>query len=176
MRAFFALPLPGAPRRALSAWMATQNLPRAVSPDNLHLTLAFLGDVGPEVLARAAAGAAAVATHHAHLALASQRVSAFPRLHGARILFLELAASEGLKALVVDLRAVLAASGVPSDGKPFVPHITLARPRTRCPLPEPPPRQAWTARERVLLESRPEIGGRRYFALDAWELIAPPPA
>ena len=50
-RLFFAIELPGEVREQLIHWRAAQFPPEAgrpVAADNLHLTLAFLGDVSAE--------------------------------------------------------------------------------------------------------------------------------
>lgn len=51
MRAFLALPLPKATADALLAVQATLPVGRPVPEENLHLTLAYLGDTSDDVLA-----------------------------------------------------------------------------------------------------------------------------
>lgn len=140
MRAFIALPLPedfatdvAALARRLSAELEGRFLPR----ENRHLTLAFLGDIDErEVVAAAEALDAACAGADA-IPLRSDGLGKFGRASDAT-LWLGIAADPALANLAARLRDELNARNVPFDGKPFKPHVTLAR-RARIPKRDLPP-------------------------------------
>lgn len=122
MRLFIAIPLEGA---ALDAALSAQAAFRKggvrgnyTKPENLHLTLAFIGEV-PD--ARDAIDAVrAVPFEPMELRLSG--VGAFGDLW-----WLGLERSEPLETYVRRLRRALAEAGIPFDRKRFAPHVTLVR-------------------------------------------------
>ena len=127
MRLFIALPVPANAGRRL---IRTQNAlikkgarGRAVPPENLHLTLVFLGNVpDPAPVTEALKAVPAPKT-----ALAFEKLTLFGDVTVA--LFGRNAA---LDAYVRELRAALDAAGVSYDRQAFRPHVTLMR-RTALP-------------------------------------------
>lgn len=128
MRLFIALPLP--PDIAASAAALLPQLPglRPVKPDLLHLTLAFIGRVPDEQLDRVIAATREAATIQKPFAATLATSGRFPLTGRPHVVWLGLtdgaAESERLAAAV---RAALARHAIPFDGKPFRPHVTLAR-------------------------------------------------
>lgn len=131
MRAFVALNLPDATRRAL--WAATEplrdlDLPvKWVRPDGIHLTLKFLGETDdghtPELTAalrRAATGAAA-------LPVAVEGFGAFPDPARARVIWAGVTAEPALELLQDAVEREFAPLGFPTEGRAFRPHVTLGR-------------------------------------------------
>ena len=109
----------------------TQTSARRLSPSDLHLTLAFIGEL-PDVQAQRLA-AVLENTFGESLAWTIDRAGTFPR---ARVLWVGGAASPALGALANEVRSCLTRVGVTFDARPFVPHITLARAyRTGARLP-----------------------------------------
>ena len=87
-------------------------------PENLHLTLAFIGEYGePEAVMEAAASVA-----FRPVCLRLDGVGNFGNLYWAG-----LAKDEALSAYVGKLRRALAAREIPYDRKRFFPHVTLVR-------------------------------------------------
>ena len=87
-------------------------------PENLHLTLAFIGEYGePEAVMEAAASVA-----FRPVCLRLDGIGNFGNLYWAG-----LAKDEALSAYVGKLRRALAAREIPYDRKRFSPHITLVR-------------------------------------------------
>ncbi|HJV90801.1 MAG TPA: RNA 2',3'-cyclic phosphodiesterase [Holophagaceae bacterium] len=170
MRLFFSLPLPPEPQARLQTWMGAQGLLREGLPLQLHLTVAFLGEVAPELALTAARCGAESAARHGAFALTSGPVGTFPRRHGAQVVFLEVAPLAPLVALAEDLRQRLGVAGVPADPKPFHPHLTLARLPSGRPLPEAPPAETWTVDRLHLVESRLSVDGARHESRFAWSL------
>jgi 2'-5' RNA ligase len=143
LRCFIAVGGEGDLAGSLGPWLEGT---RAAFPElsvtptqNLHLTLAFLGELDdPQVgAAGAAVAAAAMAPSDASTGwtLGWGTPDAFPNIRRPRVLWLGV--ERGRKRLL-DVHAVLAAElhsrGLPVDDKPYRPHLTLARVR-RPPLP-----------------------------------------
>ena len=102
-----------------------------------HLTLAFLGDV-PEADALVAADALEAACAGVpRIPLRAAGLGTFGRKDDAT-LWLGIARSPELERLAARLREELAARELSFDGKPFKPHVTLAR-RARIPRGDLPP-------------------------------------
>jgi RNA 2',3'-cyclic 3'-phosphodiesterase len=158
---------------------------RWVAPQQVHLTLQFLGTVvATHVPALVRAVEPAVATHPAMLLRAGE-VGAFPSADAPRVLWLGVRGdSAGLLALYHAVRdAVRGVEGVIADRKPFRPHLTLGRVRTgrrdmpgmttlaaalARPIAVPP--TAWPAREVALIRSVLGPGGSRYTVLERFSL------
>jgi 2'-5' RNA ligase len=110
-------------RRASEAPRATW-----VTAERMHVTLKFAGQlpldaVGPLGSALAGVASAWTAPHAVSL-----RLDAFPALRDARTVVLALDDTGGrLAELAHSVDSLLSAHGVPSEGRPFRPHITLAR-------------------------------------------------
>ena len=131
MRAFVALNLPDATRRAL--WSATEPLRRRdwpvtwVKPEGIHLTLKFLGDADDDRAAElgAAVGRAAAGTHPLPLAL--RGFGAFPDVSRPRVLWVGVEGEPPLELLQHALERELEPLGFPTEARPFRPHVTLGR-------------------------------------------------
>ena len=134
MRAFVALELPEAfadEVAALSRALAEVCAGRFVSPENHHLTLAFLGDVN-EAEARLAMDALdAACAGVGPVRLVATGLGAFGRARDAT-LWLGIEKDPQLMTLAVRVREELAARSLAFDEKDFLPHVTLTR-RARLP-------------------------------------------
>lgn len=124
IRAFVALPLPEPVRQQLNLLQFLLPLPRRVPPENLHLTLAFLGELPGDVV------------EDAHHALDALRAPQFPlQLQGVesfgssapRNVHVGVAASEPLNALQRKVETALRRAGIALERRRFAPHVTLAR-------------------------------------------------
>ncbi len=134
MRLFFALVPDAALRAALrerALEMARQIGGRAVPPGNLHLTLAFLGEVEPARVTALATIYGALPTEQ--FALTLDRIGEW---HHAGVAWIAPSVVPPLlSALHAQLSAALAAAGFVVESRPFRPHVTLVRRRAR-PLPD----------------------------------------
>jgi RNA 2',3'-cyclic 3'-phosphodiesterase len=97
---------------------------RAISADDLHLTLAFLGSVADEARTGLEDAVDRVAAAHAPFELALGRIGNFER---ARALWLGGTATPDLRALLRNLNQELTAVGHELDRRRFQPHVTVAR-------------------------------------------------
>jgi len=173
-RLFFAL-WPDAGLRAAAVARLVQIVPRGVGrpqrPDQLHVTLVFLGDVPERRLAEV--HAAAQASPGATFTIEFDSLEHWRR---PRVLCLVAAdVPPPLAALVGALKAALATRQLPVDDRPFRPHLTLARKLARFDGPARVEPLAWPATTLALVESRPGPAGARYEVLGSWPLAAPPP-
>lgn len=141
MRAFLAVELSDAIRDSLREFMAPlQRLDVPVKwtrPENLHLTLKFLGDV-PEENVPAVIEIATSASHGlAETALTIEGAGAFPNLKRPRVLFVKGADDPPvLEELARRLNRNLTRAGVPKEERGFKVHVTLGRARRPRPAPE----------------------------------------
>jgi len=90
---------------------------RFLEPDNLHMTLAFIGE-WPDDITHLLPGV------EKPFPLRLTHPGIFPE---AKVLWAGVKPSAELNLLARRVRSNLSASGIPFDPKPFVPHITLAR-------------------------------------------------
>jgi len=174
LRLFFAV-VPDAGARAALAALA-RDVAQAVRgrpppAENLHLTLAFLGQVSAARRAALAAIGAAAAAAAPPFLLTLDRVGAF---RGAGIAWAgaDRAPAELLQ-LVAALNDGLAAAGLPVERRPFHPHVTLARRGTRAPEGIAPAPLSWRVDRLVLMASDTLSAGPRYREVDAWPLSGP---
>lgn len=155
MRTFVAVPLPDAVREALTraggavrkgspAWAGE----RWVAPHNLHITLAFLGDVPESEHAGLDGPLSRACAVIEPFSLVLDRVIAVPGPRRASMLWsVPARPSETCTALAGSVRdAVLPFSGQKNDTRPFTAHVTLVRARR----PRPCPTTALSEAERIL--------------------------
>ena len=136
-------------------------------PEDIHMTLVFLGAVEPERLACVERAAEAIQAGPFNLQL--DQIGHWPR---PRILWLgSPEAPEPLSTLVGDLQAGLADCGFKPERRPYKPHVTLARKARRVsPVTLEKPLQ-WRVREFVLAGSSLGDKPPRYQILKRWKLV-----
>lgn len=184
MRLFVAIEVPEPPRRELRRRLdgLRDRLPRArwVDPENLHLSLLFLGET-PE----AAVPALAVKLREAFgryppLELRLSSGGTFPPGRPARVAWVGVDAPEELMTLQEDVtRAAVYSLGFEPEKRAYHPHVTLARcqdpwrreaiDKLRSGLTGPigPP---FVADQGVLFESKLSPKGSRYRAVETFPL------
>ena len=126
MRLFFALWPDDAVRAQLARWSRELHAlcgGRATRPENLHVTLAFLGGVEDARVAEVERAASEVAPRAATLVLDQPGYWKHNRIAWAGA----STVPAGLDAFVVQLRSALARSHISFDSKGFVSHVTLLR-------------------------------------------------
>jgi 2'-5' RNA ligase len=124
---------------------------RRITRANLHLTLAFIGDLESDAAQRVALllGALPVVPF-------TWTIDSIGSFAGPRVAWAGGPTRPALQALVDTVRELLTAAQVRFDQRPFVPHVTLLRhlPRTAAGLERPiEPPIAWQAGAPVLLRS-----------------------
>ncbi|MBE3001117.1 RNA 2',3'-cyclic phosphodiesterase [Nocardiopsis sp. HNM0947] len=177
MRLFTALALPthavDALRDAVRRGRRHEPRLRWVAPEHWHLTLVYLGDVGPDHLAVLGPALQRAAAAHPPLDLELDGWGTFPQQGaGASVLWAGVGGdTQGLADLVGDLRRAAREAGVETDARPYVPHITVARSRPPRDLGATVeelgnlPHLGWSASRADLVESVPGSGTRYRTAL-----------
>jgi 2'-5' RNA ligase len=167
LRLFLALRLPDGVLDRIEAWQR-EGLRgvRAVTRDNLHITLAFLGHRPAGELAailRELREAAVAAPTDLRLAPAGYRETRSV----AMLVFADVGG--GATALAVDLHARLERLGVyRREERPWLPHVTIARFRERPRLRlEPPALGTCVPSDAAAYLSRLRPGGAHYEVLEA---------
>jgi 2'-5' RNA ligase len=153
IRAFLGIDLPPAVRGALQVQQFLLPMPRMVEPQNLHLTLVFLGDC-PEV-ALDAAHEGFTALRENSFSVSLQGLGLFGK-DKPRVAWAGVAVSPELMHLQAKLETIARRAGCPIDARKFVPHVTLGRFQ-----PPPPP-------DAMRLERAVAMGQR--FRTDPWDV------
>ncbi|HEV8536423.1 MAG TPA: RNA 2',3'-cyclic phosphodiesterase [Candidatus Limnocylindria bacterium] len=129
MRLFIAIPLPShVSARAASVLPDTLPGLRRVKPENLHVTLAFLGETPEDRLADAAAAAEEAGRAVKPFALRFDRAGRFPERGRPRVVWLGIAdGRESVERLGEAVYRGLRERGLRFDDRPLAAHLTLAR-------------------------------------------------
>lgn len=137
LRAFLAVPLPDEVRRRARQVQEALSAPlpgvRWVRPEGMHLTLRFFGEADEETLDRVGAIMLSVGRLCAPFQVDVVGAGAFPSPGRPRVFWLGIGGSEPLLALHALLEERLEGAGIPGEGRPFHPHLTLGRARFRLP-------------------------------------------
>ena len=123
-------------------------------PENLHMTLHFLGPTPYDLIAPLIERVAALPLNPFELTL-----NQYGYWQRARTLWLGLHETPpGLAELARDLGRISHELGLPRQRRAFIPHMTLARKVNRLTPKDPPPPMHWPVNEFALVES--VLGGR----------------
>lgn len=125
MRLFVAIALPEDIRDRLAALQSGVPGARWVAPENLHLTLRFIGEVDGRQASDIDAALTAVNTPSFPLTLAG--IDSFGAGNKVRSLWARAEPSEPLKRLQAKVEQALQRAGQAAEGRKFKPHVTLAR-------------------------------------------------
>ncbi|MFM9106885.1 MAG: RNA 2',3'-cyclic phosphodiesterase [Chloroflexota bacterium] len=135
-RVFLAVPMPPAAREA-AAGVIERLRPldwpiRWTAPENLHLTLHFLGEQPRERVELLRLALPPVIARHPAFALRTGNLGAFPTVRRPRVLWLGLhGPAHRLEALQAELGAALRELEFPLEAEAFHPHVTLGRVRNQ---------------------------------------------
>ena len=102
---------------------------RWVRPEGIHLTLKFLGEIDPALVDRVLQAMSPASQGTVPFTLALSEVGAFPNSPNPRVLWIGLGGELDTLAELqhrVD-REVHQATGIPTEARPFSPHLALGR-------------------------------------------------
>lgn len=101
-----------------------------VRPENLHLTLKFLGQVEETRLAAVGEAVAAATRGYGSFRLVLGGLGAFPQPRAARVVWIGVSeGAQALAALQARVEGGLESLGFPREERPFTGHLTLGRVR-----------------------------------------------
>jgi len=130
VRLFIALEIPSVVRENLTALLeslrAISRELKWVRPENLHVTLKFLGEV-PETEVDAIRIALAGIRSERPVSLEFHSLGFFPNAKHPRVFWAGIEASPNLKKLAGDIEGAMEKRGIPRESREFSPHLTLAR-------------------------------------------------
>ncbi len=99
-----------------------------VKPENIHLTLKFLGHVTPEELEKVKLITKETLEPFAPFEVSISGLGAFPKIKYPRVIWVGVdQGKEELKRMVSNLEERLARIGFAKEKRPFSPHLTLGR-------------------------------------------------
>jgi 2'-5' RNA ligase len=135
VRLFVALQIPDSIRNDYAALIdglrrldgkASPKKPKWVRPENLHVTLKFIGNTDPGKLD---AIRTALATVHSpqQIRLHFRNIGFFPNAKRPRVIWGGMESSENLTSLAHAIEQQIATLGFPAEERAFTPHLTLAR-------------------------------------------------
>jgi RNA 2',3'-cyclic 3'-phosphodiesterase len=189
VRLFVALEIPASVRENLAALMkelsalekqSSVKKARWVRPENLHVTLKFIGETAPNKLDEIIAELSAVRSGQ-RAQLQSRGLRFFPDEKRARVLWAGIDASPNLAAIAGDIEQQLEPLGFPREKRSFTPHLTLARfeppgisDRLRAMVRENAERDfgGLRASEFHLIESKLKPSGAEYTTLHSFAFAA----
>jgi 2'-5' RNA ligase len=137
VRSFVAVALPGAVRSEL--WGARERLARELGwtkirwlrkPENLHVTIKFLGDIAAARLDALGDALDAALSDLPPFGLSLRGLGAFPSARQAKIVFAGVQSDDAVRSVTAVARivdAVAADFGVEPDQRPFTGHVTIGR-------------------------------------------------
>jgi 2'-5' RNA ligase len=156
MRLFVALEIPPAVREKLAelvnSFRAVSPQTRWVRPENIHVTLKFIGEVPETKLAPFQTTLAQVRSAQP-ITLGFRGLGFFPNEKHPHIFWAGIESSPNLKSLVEEIEETTETLGVPREKRPFLPHLTLAR--------FEPPRLPEKLREAIQENAGREFGSLR---------------
>jgi len=130
VRLFVALEIPAAVRQNLAAMVdslrAISREPRWVRPENLHVTLKFLGEVAEGKLDRVRAALGTIRSEQ-QVTADFRGLGFFPDDKHPRVFWAGIEASSNLKTLAAEIDSAMLEFGIAREKRAFSPHLTLAR-------------------------------------------------
>lgn len=125
MRLFIAIELPTGLKNELDRLRTDIPGARWVPREQLHLTLAFLGEVDEETAGRLIAQLATIRADSFTLTFSG--IGSFPDRQRPRVVWIGVKTEPNLHRLAAAVRQSVLAAGIFLENRPFSPHLTLAR-------------------------------------------------
>src|SRR5215467_5010398 len=187
MRLFVALSIPAEIRENLSSLIdglrRADGKPKWINPDNLHVTLKFIGEIVSEKLS-AVSDALVTVRAERPISLDFREIGFFPSERRPNVAWVGIHSAANLAPMVAEMNSVLTPLGIPREEKSFVPHLTIARFReTRLSPSLQTEIQQWRSRsfgtlstgEFHLIESKLKSAGAEYTTLRSFRFVPQSP-
>jgi len=151
-------------------------------PENIHLTLKFVGEITKDRAARLSEATARAAEHRGPLRIEIAGTGAFPTRGSPRVLWIGLNDLEGgLTRLHEQIERESARVGFEQEARSFKPHLTLARLRkpdhakalAAAHLEMPFEADQFTATEVLVIRSELSSSGSKYTTISRHPLLKP---
>jgi RNA 2',3'-cyclic 3'-phosphodiesterase len=159
---------------------------RWVNPENVHLTLKFLGEVPQKTLPAVKIAMQEAVVRHSPFSLEFSNIGMFGGREGLRTMWMGIAGDIlRLEALARDMNRALDVVGFEADRRPFRPHLTIGRVRDHISTRERaaievavgktniPPAQ-WRTSQVSLIRSKLTKSGARYETVATFPLRSAP--
>lgn len=132
MRAFIAIELPKDLKNALSQLQEQLRKTAAdvkwVQPDNIHLTLKFLGEIDEKKLDKISLILDKIAISNKCFQISFSTLGAFPKMSSPRIIWVGIEKGDmETKKIACELEGEIEKIGIPKENRPFSTHITIGR-------------------------------------------------
>ena len=133
LRAFIAVEIPSSLQNTIQESTASlrktlgNELIRWVPPQNVHLTLKFLGDVSTSNLDLIKQMLTTEAAQHPCFEMPVEGIGSFPNSRRPRVIWIGLHAPAALESLQRGIVSASARLGYTSEEKSFSPHLTIGR-------------------------------------------------
>lgn len=133
VRCFISIELESSIKNNINDFILQNNLSkifsgvRWIKPDNLHITLAFLGDISADRISDVKKILTKIAPNHMPFSIDLSDLGFFPNLKNPRVLWIGIKEQPNLLKLKDDIDRRLDAFNISYDKKPFSPHLTIGR-------------------------------------------------
>jgi 2'-5' RNA ligase len=131
LRCFIALELPEEVKKKIYVCIEKMKSAGAdvkwIPPENLHLTLKFLGDTTEELLKSVNERLISLSKSHNRFSLQVSGAGAFPNIKYPKVVWLGIHDSEEIIKLQHDIDESMEGLGFKRDDKKFTPHLTIGR-------------------------------------------------
>lgn len=135
MRTFIAIELPKEIKEALSRLQEQLKESGAdvkwVEPENIHLTLKFLGERDEKKVKQISATLEETAVNHYTYSARISSLGSFPKIDSPRVIWVGIEkGDEETKKIAWELEEKIAKAGIPKEEREFSSHITIGRTRS----------------------------------------------
>jgi 2'-5' RNA ligase len=131
LRSFIAIELPEEVKSALSRLQDKLKESavdiRWVKPDNIHLTLKFLGDIDDKNIGNIVQQLEGACAKYSFFELAVSGIGVFPNVRSPRVMWAGLKYEDAFAGFHGEIENGLASIGYEREGRRFSPHLTLGR-------------------------------------------------
>lgn len=135
MRCFIAIDIPADIRQSITGVIGKCNQGskgvRWVAPENIHITLKFLGEVNEGLISAIQEGLSAICAGHDIFTITIKGAGAFPNFKYPNVLWIGIDESKELKRLYEDIEEFMSKLGFEKEGRKFSPHLTIGRVKNR---------------------------------------------